>query len=91
MAKRAPDDFFNIEWSGDALERLYQLNDMRGLIDIWIEEAVAECRHTIGDETRWEQVGDETRERRSGGPISWSRIGEALGVSRAAAWERFHE
>lgn len=88
---KAPSDLFNVEWSGDALERLGQLRDARGMIDIWIEDAVIECRRSGGDTTRWEQVGNETRERRGGGPISWQRIGEALGITRAAAWERYRD
>jgi len=66
----APGDLFRIEWADDPVNRLSELRDARGMLDIWIEDAVKEARAA---------------------EVAWQAIGDGLGTTRAAAWERFHD
>lgn len=79
------------EWSADALERLAQLRVTQRAVEYLIRDTVVECR-TNAVVTGFDTVDDETRQTATSRPVSWRKIGEALGMSGQSAHQRFaHE
>jgi len=88
MDERATVTIRQAEWSVDALERISELRVARGLIEEMMIESVRERRRG-GRIASVEEVDGETKRGEVHVPISWGRIGRALGVSKQAARERF--
>lgn len=86
MARDLSSDIDRIDWSGDPLDRLTELRWTRDYLEVLIEEAVAECRSN-GRKADYDE-GQE-REVDYYSPISWTRIGDALKISRQGARQRY--
>jgi len=67
-----------MRWSRNPLIRLAQLREAREQLDALLADTVRECRVGTTDEARVV-------------PVPWQAIGDALGISRAAAWERWRD
>lgn len=76
--------------SADALDRLSELRQARDLLCKLIASAVKECRDGA-QRPHTEEVGGETRRGAAFGPITWERIGDALGITSDAARRQFGE
>lgn len=86
-------DIEAIWWSGDPYDRLYELRGARDVIDHMIEQAVIECRTNAvehGTDLVTDKQGHtETRETDIRRPVSWRKIGDALGIAGQSAHQRF--
>lgn len=78
-------------WSADAQERLSELAEAKRVLDIMIEEAVAECRRGVASGERVDYVDGEVRHDVKRKPMGWAQIADALGISKQAAWKRFRD
>lgn len=81
------------QMSEHPLERLDELREARDLIEWMIDQTVDECRKglpvEVVDDIQGADGSTETRHSTRFVAVPWGKIGEALGISRQAAWNRF--